>query len=234
MRLLIPVSLVAALLTWGCDLGVQQRSASRTVVGVSSKQVVAAAQQTFVDKGFDLAAFSTEHGFVKSDWIERPRRQLMYTVRAERMLDEDERAVKGVWTLLVEGLARDRLVSGWSDEYQTDHRVHEVLDAISAHLTDPAAKPTLRQSVRRVECKHTADCPGARHCAGGRCVAECGKDGECLGGERCDGRGRCVVAGPEPSPATAPVPTPTETAPADAGPGSNDVDGGTPEGEVAP
>jgi hypothetical protein len=232
MKLLSILSLAAALLVFGCDLGVQQRTASRTVVGVSARQVVGAAQQTFVAKGFGIAAFSTGHGYVKSTWIEKPRRQLRYTVRVEQLLDEDERELKNVWTVVVEGRARDRLVSGFGDEYQTDYRIFEVLDAISSQLTDPATKPTQMRSVRRDECKRTADCPGERHCAGGRCVAECTADGECSGGEQCDARGRCVVTQPQPSPE--PAPAPTEPAAADAGPGDGGPDGGAAAEEVEP
>jgi len=220
MRRVAALILVAALLGPGCDLGVQQRTATRTLSGISSSQVAAAAQGVFVDKGFDLAAVRTSAGFVKTTWRESPRRQLMFTVSTDQVTDEEGNELKGVKTITVVGLARDRQVGGWSEEYQTDYRINEVLDEVADRLTDPELRPApARRTATKAECKVTAECKTGKHCAGKKCVHECRDDEDCLEGERCDDRGRCLVPPPEPEP----CPEPPEPEPDEADAGSEEV-----------
>ena len=217
MRRLAAVIVLTALLGPGCDLGVQQRTASRTLSGVTSAQVAAAAQGVFVDKGFDLAAVSTSSGFVKTAWREMPRRQLMFTVATDQVADEEGNDLRGVKNVTVTGFARDRLVGGWSEEYQTDYRIHEVLDAVADRLTDPSTRPaTVRRSAAKSECKASADCPAGKHCADKKCVRECKEDGDCEEGQGCDFRGRCVTPPLEPEPCPEPS-EPEQPDEADAG-----------------
>jgi hypothetical protein len=205
------VALFTALLGLGCDFGVQQRSATRTLSGVTTSQVAAAAQGVLVDQGFDLAAVSTSSGFVKTTWREGPRQQVMFVVATEQISDEEGNELQGVKTVSVKGFARDRLVGGWSEEYQTDYRIDEMLDAVSDRLTDPSVKPvrTRRAAPAKAECASTPDCPDGKHCAGKKCVSECSEDSDCASGERCDDRGRCVIPPSEPEPCPEP-PAPEE------------------------
>ncbi|MBW2275847.1 MAG: hypothetical protein JRF63_00055 [Deltaproteobacteria bacterium] len=201
MRRVAAVMLVAALFGLGCDLGVQQRSATRTLTGVTSSQVANAAQAVFVDKGFDLAAVSSSSGFVKTVWLESSRKQLMFTVSTDQVADEEGNDLRGIKTVTVQGFARDRLVGGWSEEYQTDYRIEEVLDAVADRLTDPSTKPApSRKAATKAECKATDECQSGKHCAGKKCVHECKDDAGCAEGELCDDRGRCVAPLPEPEP----------------------------------
>jgi hypothetical protein len=214
------VALLAALLAGGCDLGVQQRSATRTMSGVTASQVASAAQGVFVDEGFDLAAVSSSTGFVRTVWREGPRRQLMFTVSTDQVTDEEGNDLRGVKQVTVQGFARDRLVGGWSEEYQTDYRIEEVLDSVAERLTDPSLKPVRARGAAakaKPECKATADCPDGEHCADKKCVSECKVDSDCEEGQGCDYRGRCVTPPLEPEPCpTAPAPAPAAEADTDA------------------
>jgi hypothetical protein len=214
------VAVLLALLAGGCDLGVQQRSAVRTMSGVTNSQVASAAQGVFVDEGFDLAAVSSSAGFVRTVWREDPRRQLMFTVSTEEVVDEEGNELRGVKQIAVQGFARDRLVGGWSEEYQTDHRIHEVLDAVADRLTDSGDKQVrvrcITKDSPKSECKATADCPDGEHCADERCVSECKVDSDCEEGQGCDYRGRCVT------PPLEPEPCPAAPAPATAAEGDTD------------
>ena len=179
--------------------------------GVTAHQVASAAQGVFVDEGFDLAAVSSSTGFVRTVWREGPRRQLMFTVSTDQVTDEEGNDLRGVKQVTVQGFARDRLVGGWSEEYQTDYRIDEVLDAVADRLTDPSFKPTRARAATKVkaECKATADCPDGKHCAGKKCVAECQNASDCEEGQGCDYRGRCVTPPLEPEPCpVAPAPAP--------------------------
>lgn len=209
MKTVVAAALTTALLCLGCDLGIQQRSATKTLTGVSTSKVASAAQGVLVEEGFDLAAVSSSSGFVRTAWRESPRRQLMFTVSTEKVADEEGNELRGVRRITVQGFARDRLVGGWSDEYQTDHRIDELLGAIADRLTDPAdAQVRVRCSTGappKDKCASSTDCPSGKHCAGGACVSECGDDSGCAEGERCDDRGRCLMP-PAPSPAPEPQP----------------------------
>lgn len=207
MKPVVAAALTTALLCLGCDLGVQQRSATKTLTGVSASRVASAAQGVLVEEGFDLVAVSSSSGFVRTAWREGPRRQLMFTVSTDEVADEEGNELKGVRRITVHGFARDRLVGGWSEEYQTDHRIDELLGAIADRLTDPAdAQVRVRCSTGappKDKCASSAECPSGKHCAGRACVSECEDDAGCAEGERCDDKGRCLTQ-TAPAPTTAP------------------------------
>lgn len=205
----------------GCDLGLGQRAARRTVVGVSPVRVVLAAQEAVAEHGLELAAVYPRRGNLRTAWLERPRVRIEYTVSTDPFVGEDGERIPGTYVVKVGCKIRERLVGGWSEEHSARCRTRELLDDIAQRLLD-ADRPVVRarRSESPPDCESSVDCPRGRHCAGGRCRAECEQDGDCEEARSCDERGRCVPRAPAPEPdrAEAEEPDAGPSAGADAGP----------------
>ncbi|HUT79009.1 MAG TPA: hypothetical protein VM285_15025, partial [Polyangia bacterium] len=155
------VALLAIALVWncaGCDLGLGQREARRTVVGISPVQVVRASQRVLAAEGFDLALVYPREGNLRTAWREQPRTRLSYTVSTSPFVDEDGKAVSGALTVAVACTAQDRVVGGWSEEYASGHRTRAILKEITSLLFEsppqtrrtavPAAPPRAETTAR--------------------------------------------------------------------------------------
>ena len=148
-----------ALCLAGCDLGLGQREARRTMVGITPDQVARASQRVLVDEGFDLAQVFPREGNLRTAWRERPRIRLAYAVNTSPFIDEDGKAIPGAFTLTVACTAQDRLVGGWSEEYASGHRTRAILREISRLLLE--TPPPVRRVVRSEPSPPAAEPPPA-------------------------------------------------------------------------
>ena len=194
----------------GCGLGAEQ-TAHRTVAGLSERQLATAAHRLLVEQGFEFRGFDPDSGAVATEWHDAARRSLRYEVAATPG-GEGQDAGAQTCTLVVKALARDRAVGGWSAEYPAPGPAGDLLDEIVglAPSVEPPPEDEETGPVRGDRCARSTDCPPGMHCGSGRCVAECAMATECMTGEECDPRGRCVHVPPPPPP---PPPCPEPEAP---------------------
>jgi hypothetical protein len=129
-----------------CDLALSQREARRTVVGISTVQVVRASQRVLAAEGFDLAQVFPRDGNLRTAWRETPRERLSYTVSTTPFVDEDGREIPGALTVAVACTAQDRVVGGWSEEYASGRRTRAILQDIASLLLE--AQPPVQRTAR--------------------------------------------------------------------------------------
>jgi hypothetical protein len=145
------VALLAIALVWccaGCDLGLGQREARRTVVGVAPALVVRASQRVLTAEGFDLAQVFPREGNLRTAWRETPRLRLSYAVSTSPFIDEDGRAIPGALTVAVACTAQDRVVGGWSEEYVSGCRTRAILKEITHLLFETQPPPPAQRAAR--------------------------------------------------------------------------------------
>jgi hypothetical protein len=180
----------------GCGVSSQQ-GATRTLTGLTTQQVLIAAQHVLAEEGIDTEEINVENARLISSWQEKNNRQLQYEIaivpksEAEGEADETSSDVETL-VVSVSVNSREKIVGGWSEPVvSSSSYTSSMLDDIvsmSILRYNPAATPMLSKA----KCSSTEECPTGTHCGSGHCVSECQIAGDCEYGTNCDDRGRCV------------------------------------------
>ncbi len=186
----------------------QQQGAKRTLAGLSGEHVLISAQHALAKEGLDVEEIDLENGELTSEWKERHRKQVQYTVAVTPKEGGADGDSQGIVVIEVSAVEKEKIVGGWSKPIpvstsETDDLLDEIVDmSIGRYIPGEIVES-------EPKCGSSSDCPGQTHCGSGRCVSECAQNSDCEPGRRCDDKGRCIPPEPEPCPEMTDT-TPTE------------------------